>query len=129
MELKQGEYITIEKNKLISIDWFTGGKLDCSLETKNGRHTYSHINGRVWQKYNIKNNLPDGEWVLYHSNGQMSDYREYKKGKKCGTWKSYHDDGSVWSQTNYKNDLKHGITKKWRYGEMFAKIFLPFRRA
>ena len=55
--MKQGEHITIKNNKLLSIEWYTDDKLDCSLGTENGKHMYPHGNGRRWQIYNIENNL------------------------------------------------------------------------
>ena len=98
---KNGEYLVFDGLKIKSIDWYTDGNHDCSLDVIDGEHIYNHGDGILWQKYTLKDGKPEGEWVLYHSNSQMSVYRKYENGSKEGTWKSWHDDGKQWDEQTY----------------------------
>ena len=119
MEIKNGEHITIIDNMVMAIEWYTDGKLDCSLSTENGTHNFTHGNtDQTWQSYTIKDNQFDGTWVIFHSNGVMSDYRNYKDGKRHGQWKSWHADGTQWNEENYVDGKKHGKFLTWRSGEV-----------
>ena len=77
-ETKQGEYIQYDDtDKITKIEWYTDGKLDCSLEVSDGNHSYKHGDGNIWQKYTIKGGKPDGEWIIYHPGNKVWQYRKF----------------------------------------------------
>ena len=78
---KNGEYLTFEGLNITSIDWYTKGNHDCSLDVSNGTHEYNHSDGSVWQKYTIEDGKPNGEWKIYHANGEVNVERYYENGK------------------------------------------------
>jgi len=81
---KNGEYLVFDDLKIKSIDWYTNGNHDCSLDVTDGEHSYNHGDGKLWQKYTIKNGKPHGEWKIYHPNGKVSIDEEYDNGLKVG---------------------------------------------
>ena len=51
-ETKQGEYIQYDDtDKITKIEWYTDGKLDCSLEVSDGNHSYKHGDGNIMNNY------------------------------------------------------------------------------
>ena len=116
---KHGEYIKYDDSgRITNIDWYTDGNHDCSLDITDGEHTYTHGDGKLWQKYTLKGGKPDGEWVLYHSNTRMSFYRKFKNGSREGIWTGWHNDATRWMVETYKDDKENGSFKRWRYGEV-----------
>tara|TARA_A100001515_G_scaffold137464_1_gene130102 strand:- start:1020 stop:3200 length:2181 start_codon:yes stop_codon:yes gene_type:complete len=88
-----------------------GFKVDMS----DGQHKYDHPNGQTWQKYEIINGQPHGEWSHFFPNGKFSEQKFYFGGKKVGCWKTYHENGKQWSEDNYQDNKKEGISQKWRW--------------
>ena len=39
---KNGEYLVFDGLKIKSIDWYTDGNHDCSLDVTDGEHSYNH---------------------------------------------------------------------------------------
>jgi antitoxin component YwqK of YwqJK toxin-antitoxin module len=117
----QGEIISYGKDgKLVRVEWYTNGNLDCELDISEGKHSYYHDDDEtiLWQKYTIKNGKPTGEWVIHHGNGQMQEYRKYKNGVRLGTWNGWHPDGNLWWEEIYENGEKNGKCKRWRYDDV-----------
>ena len=53
-KLKNGEFVEIDEDGTLSIEYYTNGKLDCYLKVMDGHHVYRHPNGEVWRVYGRK---------------------------------------------------------------------------
>lgn len=95
--------------------WIQAGYDNFQVNMSNGKHKYDHENGQTWQKYEIINGQPHGEWSIFFPTGQFSEQKFYSNGKKVGCWKTYHDNGKQWSEDTYKDDKREGISQKWRW--------------
>jgi antitoxin component YwqK of YwqJK toxin-antitoxin module len=61
-------------------------------------------------KYDVKNGLKDGEFVIYFLNGKKEICGKVKENKNEGKWSYYYPDGKLESQGYFKNDKP---TNKW----------------
>lgn len=55
-------------------------------------------------KYDVKNGLKDGEFIIYFLNGKKAIYGKIKENKNEGKWSYYYPNGKLESQGYFKND-------------------------
>jgi antitoxin component YwqK of YwqJK toxin-antitoxin module len=63
-------------------------------------------------KYDVKNGLKDGEFIIYFLNGKKAMYGKVKENKNEGKWNYYYPNGKLESQGYFKNDKPTG---KWTW--------------
>jgi len=107
--LKKGEEAEIvyysQKGKVIS-----KGKL--INRKREGKWEYYHNrSGNVMTIENYKNDVLEGQRVIYYENKQISETAEYQQGKKEGKQLVYSVKGVLIKEFTYKNDMLEGVNK------------------
>lgn len=74
-----------------------------------GEYILYHSNGSFKQKGFYKNNLKNGAWTTFRDNNQPSKYEQYQDGKKHGQYKEWFENGNVSVLTNYQDGLIHSF--------------------
>ena len=91
-------------NKEIRIqEFYTNGK-------KNGLSTYYYPNGTIYETYEYKDNLKDGQWIKNDRAGNRVIKANYSKGKLDSFFTTYFKNGLIKIDGIYKKGVRHG---KW----------------
>lgn len=62
---------------------------------------------------NFKNDLVDGEFILYNQDGTYNQKGMYKNNLKSGAWTSYRGNNQPSMYEQYQNGKRHGQYKEW----------------
>jgi len=81
---------------------------------KEGEWTVYSENGKVWKKYQYKNDNLNGRYISYYGNTGMQEIvGDYLDGKATGTWTYYFQNGSIEKRENYIDGKKNGLFTEW----------------
>jgi antitoxin component YwqK of YwqJK toxin-antitoxin module len=82
--------------------------------TKNGEFLkYFDQSEQVELIRNFKNNLLNGEYILYDQDGTYNQKGMYKNNLKSGAWTSYRGNNQPAMYEQYQNGKRHGQYKEW----------------
>lgn len=120
------EYNT--KNDSIKVSFFaTSGKLESKGmmigKNREGKWQYFFSDGKTLMSVeNYKNDLLEGEFIVYYKNGKITEISNYKNGKLHGNRKRFADDGHIVEDLNYENGIAHGPAKLYdEKGDLYGK--------
>ena len=83
-----------------------------SLGKKNGIAIRVYNNGNASERLVWKNDIKEGEWLMYFENSSPKLEGFYKNDKREGLYKMYRPDGSLEMQGMFENNVMQG---KWNY--------------
>ena len=72
-------------------------------DLKDGKWTYSFLNGKRSFEGNFINGIPIDKHTTYYQNGKIKETGSYANGLKDGEWKKYNFEGEVVLSIVYKN--------------------------
>ena len=82
--------------------------------TKNGEFIqYFTESEQINSISHFKNNLLEGEYILYYKNGAFNQKGMYKNGLKTGAWTSFRDNNQPSKYEQYQDGKNHGQYKEW----------------
>lgn len=70
--------------------------------------------GKISQKGNFKNNIPNGEITRYYSDGTLKSSGHYIDGKLNGLYSEYFPSGEISAQGNFITDKMDGVFEKYK---------------
>ena len=93
------------------------------MEYKDGLGQGSVVNyfpnGKIKEKFNMKNDKLDGENIEYYENGIIKKFQNYKDNKLYGIYKEYDSKGILEKVCNYKDGKLEGNCKEYYNGRLF----------
>jgi len=72
-----------------------------------------HENGKIKERFHVKNGKLDGLKKEYHENGQLNSESPYVNDKYHGTIKTWNEDGQKIAENQTVNGKMHGTRKVW----------------
>lgn len=127
--LKEGTYFSKSGASLASVSSGKGFKAIFGKNDLSELHEYNHglldgivkifdSKGRQLRYYHSKNNLKNGEEVLFVYNLNTKEMMpklliNWMDGKIQGVTKSWYENGQLESQKEYSNNIKNGLTTAW----------------
>lgn len=82
--------------------------------TLEGTAVWYNKEGKITQKGNFKNNLPNGNISNYYSNGVLKSSGNYVDGKSNGLYTEYFPTGEISSQANFIDDKIDGLAVSYK---------------
>lgn len=72
-----------------------------------------HPDGRLSQRYAVRDGRADGAWLEWYDTGAVRAYLEWKAGLGDGVWVYFHPNGEVSERSEVRDDIWHGPTEGW----------------
>jgi len=96
-------------------EYFDNGQLYRKYQMKdniaNGNYSEYDENGHLFTQHQLKNNIPDGNYLEYHANGRIKYRLFYKNGLAHGKLYKFYESGILRFESMYKFSLLDGISK------------------
>jgi antitoxin component YwqK of YwqJK toxin-antitoxin module len=153
-----GVKIYTDGNELLEVIFYTtaGKKVSegkMKQRSREGKWIYYHKDGkRIMTEEVYKNNLLEGDRVVYFENGAIAQRMTYVEGKENGTETHYSEkgvtvktythvdgklhgpvklyglDGTIMREGNYKDNKKHGTWKYYTNGKLEKTLKFPLNK-
>ena len=72
-----------------------------------------HENGKIKERFHVKNGKKEGLQQNYYENGQVMTESPFKNGLIHGTMKAWYEDGNKLTVSEFKKDICHGLCQNW----------------
>lgn len=72
-----------------------------------------HPDGRLRQRYSLRDGRADGAWMEWHETGTVRLYAEWKAGLGDGVWVYFHPNGEISERARVSNDIWDGVAEGW----------------
>ena len=73
-----------------------------------------HENGKIKERFHVKNGKKEGLQQNYYENGQLMSEHPYKNGILCGVVSLWYEDGNKLNISEFKSDeICHGLCQHW----------------
>lgn len=79
-----------------------------------GTAIWYNKNGKIAEKGNFKNNIPNGEQTSYYSDGTLKTSGQYTEGKLNGLYTEYFPSGDISGQGNFVDGKTDGISLRYK---------------
>lgn len=99
-------------------EYYANGNLFISGKYVDGQKegewkTYSEA-GKVWKKYQYKNDLLNGKFISYYTNtGREESVANYRDDILDGNWSEYYSNGGLKISGMYSDGKRNGIFTEW----------------
>ncbi len=123
---KSGHGMILDKKKEGTWqEWYTDGtsaKGEYKNDLKQGNWVLYQTNGKIQANGNFTNGDKEGPWTIFHENGSKHSEGKFVNDKKEGTWVFYLKNGQKECEGLYENGQEHGIWKFYNdKGEIYRQ--------